>query len=127
MSDGNDAVTIWQFQSKLMWSRIQTATVIEAATLGGWYRLWNVGRTVHLWLGMLVLLIGGCLLLIVSLLMRRDGQYMDKCEELAQGRIPSPENPKFGLHGRKIAPCVPLCLSVANFAWIFFNFYVGCC
>lgn len=110
MSD-NDAVTLWQFQSKLMWSRIQTATVIEAGVLGGWYQLWESGRSA---LTVAILLLGAALLLVVSLLMRRDSQYMTACETRAGDRIPKPGPPLLKLKGRRIAVLVPLSLAICN-------------
>jgi len=107
----DDLVSFWQAQSKLMWSRVQTASVIEAGTLTGWYKVWLDN---HPCLALAILLLGACLLVVVSLLMYRDSQYMAACEEKAEDRIPKPKDALLGLSGRHIAVCLPLLLAVMN-------------
>lgn len=107
----DDAVSFWQAQSKLMWSRVQTTSVIEAGTLTGWYKVWE---DQHPYLGVAILLLGTGILFIVSLLMRRDSQYMDACERVAGDRMPSPSPPLLGLSGRRIAVALPLLLAIIN-------------
>jgi len=107
----NNVAGFWQAQSKLMWSRVQTASVIEAGALVGWYRLWEDG---HLCFAIAILGLGALLLAVVSLLMRRDSQYMDACEKFEPKVIPSPNPPLLRLRGRWIAFSVPLFLALCN-------------
>ena|SRR3990167_3217774 len=109
--DEYDAVSFWQAESKLMWSRIQTASAIEAGTLAGWYK---IRADKHLGPAVAILIVGAILLVIVSLLMKRDSQYMDACEKIAGSRIPKPAPPLFGLSGRLIAVGLPLLLAICN-------------
>jgi len=111
-----DAVAFWQFQSKLMWSRIQTATVIEAGVLGGWYQLW---RANYSRLAVAILVLGAVLLLVVSLLMHRDSQYMKTCETRAGERIPKPGTPILKVTGRQIAVLAPLSLAICDVVLVF--------
>lgn len=112
----DDMVSFWQAQSNLMWSRVQTASVIEAGTLAGWYKVWG---DKHLGLALAVLLLGVGLLVVVSLLMHRDSQYMDACERVASNRIPKPSSPFLGLSGRCIAVGLPLLLAICNLVLAF--------
>lgn len=114
--NADDAVSFWQEQSKLMWSRVQTASVIEAGTLAGWYKVWG---DQHPGLGVAILLLGAGLLVIVSLLMRRDSQYMAACERVAKDRMPSPTPPLVGLYGRRIAVALPFLLAIINVVLVF--------
>lgn len=118
-----DAIALWQSQSKLMWSRIQTATVIEAAVIGGWYQLWNAHRSA---LAIAILILGAFFLLVVSYLMHRDGQYMTACESLVGSSMPDPGPPRLKLKGRQIAYIVPIILALCDIALIFTqNFFAG--
>lgn len=81
----DDAVKLWQFHRQILWSRIQTATVIEGATLGGWYKILGEHHAV---LAGAILVFGAALLIAATLLMFRDGQYIEACEKAAMGRIP---------------------------------------
>jgi hypothetical protein len=107
----DDVLSFWRAQSELMWSRVQTASVIEAGTLAGWYKV--LGDK-HLVLAPAILGLGALLLVVVSLLMRRDSQYMDACETVAPNRIPEPNSAFLGLSGRKLAFALPLLLGICN-------------
>lgn len=112
----DDAISFWQAQSKLMWSRIQTASVIEAGSLAGWYK---VCGDKHPDLAVAILLLGAGLLVVVSLLMRRDSQYMYACEAVAKVRMPSPDPPLIRLSGRRMAVALPSILAILNVILVF--------
>lgn len=116
MANEDDILSLWQFQSKLMWSRIQTSAVIEAAVIGGWYQTWNTSRSA---LSIAILLLGAFLLLIVSILMHRDGQYMTAYETIAGNRIPKIKKPFLGIKGHCIAVFIPSFLAIANIVLVF--------
>jgi hypothetical protein len=111
-----EAVKFWLEQSKLMWSRVQTASVIEAAALAGWYKLL---RDNQLGTALVVLVLGAGLLVVVGLLMYRDSQYMVACERVAGDQMPQPSPPLFGLSGRRIAVGSPLLLASCNIVLAF--------
>ena len=110
-----EAVKFWREQSNLMWSRIQTAAVVEAGGLTGWYYLFFKETSFGFWVSLLILGFSGILLLILSVLMRRDAQYMDHCGKIAGNKLPRPtKKPLFGWNGRMIAIGIPFVLGVLN-------------
>jgi hypothetical protein len=115
-----DAIKFWQEQSRLMWSRVQTASVLEAGTLGSWYTTWK-DCFPSISIGILVFSV--ILLIIVSLLMRRDAQYMESCQRFLGDEFLRPERPLFGISGRLIAAIFPMILCLANISLVFFTIY----
>lgn len=93
-----------------MWSRVQTASVIEGGVITGWYALQCKTHEV----GAIILFLGTFLLVVTSLLMRRDAQYMTACEKTLKGSFPRPEKPLFGLSGRMLAVSILVLLALCN-------------
>lgn len=114
----NDPMSFWLAQSRLMWSRLQAALVIEGAVIAGWYKVWSDERPI---LPRALLIVGIVLLLAVSLLIRRDSEYMGAHEKATKGQIPRATHPILGLKGHWIAFAVPLLLALFNVALIFYN------
>ena len=104
------AATLWVEQSKMLWSRIKTASVIEAATLTAVYKLWNDDRKVTQ-IPETVLIFSSLVLFCVIFLMIRDRQYMEVFNKLAEF-----EKPKDGGSGLRIGVLAIMIL-------IFFNVY----
>lgn len=119
----DDALKFWLEQSELMWSRVQTIAVIEASTLGAWYVL-ILAEKFHL--ARAILLVGLLLLIAVSLLMLRDGQYMNACEKEAGYNFPNVAKPFLGLKGRYIAFGIPLALALVNIMLLIFESALIC-
>ncbi len=110
-----EAVKFWREQSNLMWSRIQTAAVVEAGGLTGWYHLFFKNTHFGFFSSLAVLGLSGLLLLVISVLMKRDAQYMDRCGEIAGNKLPrTTGKPLFGWNGRKLAIGIPLALGEIN-------------
>lgn len=66
---------LWMEQSKLFWSRLQTAALIQTAVFAAWYQLEdNILRNG-------VLILGGILLILVALIMWRDGSVSNIYKE----------------------------------------------
>lgn len=107
-----ELLRVWEKHSDLMWGRLQTVSLIEGGALAGWYQLSKEGDQ-HL--GGAVLLLSLILLLGVSLLAKRDSDYIGGLEKQ---NIPLNKHdvgsPLLGLHGRTIAIGVPLTLAFAN-------------
>ena len=104
-----DAEKYWFAQSQLLWSRLKTASVIEAAALTASYKLWSDEHPIAA-LGLLLVAI--ILLILVGLLMHRDGQYMDDLRERTKPKDSSESdfpNPKrlIGLRGRDVG-CIAI-------------------
>ncbi|MBI5236348.1 MAG: hypothetical protein HY886_08890 [Deltaproteobacteria bacterium] len=117
MMNPDDLVSYWTEQNKLMWSRMQTTAFIEAGTLTGWYKVCGDG---HPALGAAILLLGYGLLVIVSLLIRRDSQYLDACSIAIADIMPTRLRPPlFGILGRHIAIALPLLLAIINVVLVF--------
>jgi hypothetical protein len=106
----------WRFQSGQMWSRLQTASFIEAGVLTAWYSLYQIKSFT---LGLLVLAVGAILLIIVGLLMRRDSQYMQACERKIGPSFPKPDKPFLNISGRLIAISLPVGLAILDVVLIF--------
>ncbi len=106
-----EAATFFLEESRLMWNRVQTATAIEAGALAGWYKVWTDKQFN---LSIILLIVGAVLLFGVSLLMKRDAQYMDCCEKIAGDKLPTPEKAFLGLKGRRMAVLFPGVLGVGN-------------
>jgi len=114
---GEEALRFWREQSDLMWSRIRTATVIEAGGLTGWYNLYfnkEAYQPLSFWFSVSLLFLTCFLLLILTLLMERDAQYMNRCQEIASDKMPKPKNARFGLSGRRLAISIPSGLGLVN-------------
>jgi cytochrome c oxidase subunit IV len=110
----------WQEQSRMLWSRIQTASTVEAAVVVGAYTLWAAKRS---GLAAALLFFGALLLVIVSLLAWRDGQYLQAIQDkLGDHNMPQPKK-LLGLDqlkGRRIGAGVPLGLAVLDLVAIVF-------
>lgn len=106
-----DAMNGWLKTSYQMWSRIQTVTAIEAGTLVGWYSLQKSGDSA---LALALLLFAMLLLICMSLLMFRDGQYMCAFEDACGTDFPRVAKPLIGLGGRDIATWLPVGVGVLN-------------
>ena len=72
---------LWSNQVNLFWSRIQTASAIEAGTLGGAYSLWKSQHPIFV---LLLLVLAIWLLVLVWLMMTRDIDYQDAFRKLAK-------------------------------------------
>lgn len=108
----DDAVKAWLEKSAQIWSRIQTVSVIEAGGLAGaWYSLHEVQNPK---LALAIILLAGFLLVVVSLLMHRDAQYLSAFEKAAQD-FPKVDPPLLGISGRWIGVALPLILAGGNF------------
>ncbi len=103
-----------------MWSRVQTASVIEGGVITGWYAL----HCKTPGLSAIILLIGTFLLVTTALLMRRDAQYMTACEKSLKGSFPKPEKPLFGLSGRILAVLILSLLALGNAALAIYQLQV---
>jgi hypothetical protein len=104
----------------MLWSRIQTASTVEAAVVVGAYTLWAAHRS---GLAAALLFFGALLLVIVSLLAWRDGQYLQAIQDkLGDHNMPQPKK-LLGLDqlkGRRIGAGVPLGLAVLDLVAIVF-------
>jgi hypothetical protein len=87
--DPDKAADMWCEQSKLLWSRIKTASVIEAATLVAAYTLWRNNNSL---LSCAILIVSCMLLFRVMKLMKRDQQYLKVFQELAKFDRPEGES-----------------------------------
>jgi hypothetical protein len=105
----DEAVKFWLEESKLMWSRVQTVSALEAATVGGWYATKSDPN-----LGLAIMGVGTFLMLLICLLMKRDAQFMHACQAIAGDKMPPVAKPLFGLRGRHIAVIIPIVLVLAN-------------
>jgi hypothetical protein len=116
-----DAVRFRQEQSLLMWSRVRTASAIEAGAVIGAYKTWVDG---HSLVASAVLVAAAVLLGAVAALMNRDAQYMSAAEAIAGDHLPHPPRPWFGLSGRQLAIRLTLGLAGLNlllipFVWLY--------
>lgn len=110
------AVVLYQFHVKNMWSRIQTASVVEGATLGAWYSVWDAHPDRNLIAGG-ILLIGAVLMWMLSMLILRDSQHISQCEQVGGDLIVRPVRAlPLRLSGRRIAFAVVLGLALMNIA-----------
>ncbi len=105
----------WVEQSKLLWSRLQTASVIEAAALAAAYKMCMDRRRC---LQILVLALGMVLLLLVFFLMKRDAEWLDAFHEAAGDCLPKVKELFWGLKGRCIGYIAVFTLIIADFGWI---------
>jgi hypothetical protein len=108
--ENSQVYELWRFHSGQMWSRVQTASVIEGGVITGWYALHCKTHG----MGAIILFLGTFLLIVTSLLMRRDAQYMTACERKLKGAFPKPEKPLFGLSGRLLAVTILIMLALGN-------------
>jgi len=106
-----EAIKLWQEESKLMWSRIQTVSVLEAGVLTGWYKLCETNQSL---LAKALLIVGSLLMFIIGILMHRDAQYMKACEDAAGDNFPKPQKPCLHISGRWIAIGIIFILTVCN-------------
>lgn len=83
---------LWNEQSKLFWSRLQTATVLHSGVLAGWYKLRQDNSSLQFFL----LLIGSIVTMAILIIMYRDDQYMDKLRDLAGEYFPKVDSTKLG-------------------------------
>lgn len=115
MDKHSEMVSTWNHQSRLLWSRIQTAIAVEIPILVAWYRL--LASKPH-WLAIVILGFGFLLLDAISLWMWRDAQYMEECERQAGDYIPKLDPLiRIGpvrLRGRDIGQLVVICFALAN-------------
>jgi hypothetical protein len=112
------ALNIWIEQSKLLWSRLQTASVIEGATLAGWYQVRTVGL-----LPQIVLVFGTLLLFILALIMRRDVAYLCAAKRKAGDLLPCPPE-CCGMSGRRLALLAISLLIIGNLLLAIFCMYI---
>lgn len=103
---------LWLERNRLLLSRVHTVTAAEAGILTGAFVLWK--REGHLELALLLLSVGGLLLVVGSLLMRRDAQYMAACQAMAPGFLPELEKPLFGVTGRCLIRWSTFIVGVGN-------------
>ena len=115
-----DAVALWKFQSQLMWSRTQTAAIIEAGTLAGWYKLFEEK---HLLIAQFLLGFGAIIIIGILILMKRDSQFLDRIRDENEQEIPRPSDPIFGLAGRRVAFILLYFIAICNLILILFT---GC-
>ena len=108
----------WRFQSGQMWSRLQTASFVEAGVLTAWYKFYQI-KLYNL--GTMVLSIGAILLIMIGLLMRRDSQYMEACEKKIGRSFPKPDKPFLKISGRIIAVCLPIFLAGIDLILVIFQ------
>jgi hypothetical protein len=71
--NNDHAASLWMNHSNLLWSRLQTASVIEGGALTAAYAIHDL----HKYWAALLLIVAMLLLLAVLFLMMRDTQYMD--------------------------------------------------
>jgi len=71
-------LSYYAHQNQLLWSRLQTAAAIQAASIGGAYAL----RIELCYASVVVLVLGAFLTVLLWLVMRRDRQLRDMNEEL---------------------------------------------
>ena len=108
-----EAFQLWLEQNRLMWSRVQTVTATEAGVLTGAFAIWKNG---YLGLASLLLFVGGCVVVGVSLLMARDAQYMAACQATALGFPPRAGKPLFGIYGRPLVQWGTFAVGVGDWA-----------
>ena len=123
--DLHSAVKGWHEESRLFWSRIQTASAIEVAVLAGWYHIWF---SYHRFLskellGLLLLLVGTILLVFICLLMRQDSKAMDKYNGGAEGAIAEPTAIFCCIKGRHLGYFMVILLIACNALLIAYSFY----
>jgi ketosteroid isomerase-like protein len=116
-----DTVELYKLHQQTLWSRIQTAAVIEAAAVGGWYTLWisTLPDAPRRLLQILVLVGGALLLFALTLLVLRDGQHITACEHRAGDWLARPEViPPMGVAGgRSLAFAVLIALAIGDLAF----------
>jgi len=97
-------------QNNLLFSRIQTAYLIEAGTLAGYYVLMDRGYG-GLAAGLIVLSV--ILLLLLLGILQRDAQILKKMRD--EGWLPLGRAPRwFGFSGKGLTLAVPIVLIIAN-------------
>lgn len=98
----------WLQQSALFWSRLQTLTVISAATFASWFALFCRGH--HL-LARATLFLALIVVFIIGAVMLRDRQFMEffksKCPELLVSEL------KPVVHGQLLAGILIIMLLLA--------------
>ena|ERR1043165_7149303 len=76
------AADLWAMQSQMLWSRIKTASVVEAGTVTAVYTLWN-GYHKDPSFPIVLLFFSIALLICIIFLMRRDNLYMEMFRKMA--------------------------------------------
>lgn len=109
-------------QNRLMWSRIQTIYVLQAAVVTAWYMVWRG----DVWQLGLIISAGGMLAtFLVMLVAERDTNYVDAYlgELQAAGVLPPPQPEKPWWRGRRCLLAI-ICLAVlGNLAMVFLSIF----
>ena len=112
------AAASWSKQSEMLWSRLQTVSAIEAGTIAAIYQLWKDDQKVFL---VVTLIFASCLIFLISLLMVRDGAYLEAFRDKA-----GIDRPKGFLRGRVIGYVMMFSLIVVNLLLVLGVFMSGC-
>ena len=98
-------------QNKLLWSRLQTAYLVEAGTLTAFYVLLK-DRQPEIALGTCIL--GSVLLFVLLLILVRDVQFHTAMRQWLPLATISPTWRTLGIRGKYFAIVIPIVLIVAN-------------
>ena len=99
-------------QNKLLWSRLQTAYLLEAVTLAGYYALIRDDKPS---LAAGLILLTSIMLILLTAITQRDGLYLRQMREA--GWLPLGEvdhKTTFGLAAKTLAVWIPFILLIAN-------------
>lgn len=95
MSDlsSDSLVALWSSQSEMLWSRLKTASVLQAAFASGWFYLEGKNNScLQIPLFILILL----LMFILLRIAQRDIAHLRATEKKLRGQFPKPPKVKFG-------------------------------
>ena len=105
----SDYFTFWNNQSNLLWSRLQTISLIHSGALAAWYVVRNE------WFADYLVYVAILLTAFIALIMFRDAQYMDAARAKIGNAFPTPKcDLPLGRIGA-LAVILVLCISEAVF------------
>lgn len=105
-------VKLWMEQSKLFWSRLQTAAAIQTGTFVGFYKISTSDKVgIHFLNYPLLTLAIGLLVLIIRIMMK-DAEYSDALARSSGFSFPAPENRNRA--GKYSGYCIMFCCILSN-------------
>lgn len=103
-----EIVSLYIYQSQLFWSLVSPISIIEIASLAGWFVAQSQGFT---FAGNLSLAGGILFLIFQALLLNRSGQYLGHYGAMLEALCDEkPPSPWLALNGRRLA--IGLCLTL---------------
>ncbi len=122
MADKDCVIDVFIEQNKLLWSRIQTVYVFEAAIIAAWYVVWRR----DIWqVGIAIGVAGAIVTFLVLLITVRDAEYVKAYLTRLQDEngLPCPSPRSTWRGGRRMLPGIVGVVLVVNIALIFLSIF----